>query len=192
MKKNTYMLSVFIVIFLFIAGCGSSSSNKVQDKNPNDALINSVKAQFIKEGFTIIDGLTIESPDKSISVTFPDNYVIVTKPEKGFEGVQYLGVHLKINDGISVIFAPAPKSPFRYNQDDKSIESKQKIFDKNNPKLEGTFNSRKINNNWFLVTQMKDGTVSYSTTGNKETEVEVTTKLLKSDLMKVVESIKFH
>ncbi len=191
MKKTITLLVAFLLVINLSFGCGNTPKKKAQSVDPKIAAIEKIKNHFKNQGFMIIEGWTIESPDKSISVTFPDNYIIVTKEDKSLESVQYLGVHPRINDGISVIFGPLPKNPFRYNMDDKAVEKYHNLFIKTNPQLKGFFNTRKIDGNWFIVTQTKDGTTSFSTSGNKSTEVDITSKLLKEDLMKVVESIKF-
>ena len=76
MKKRHVIFLICLFLSFLIMGCGGKSDDKAQVTKTNAELANEVKASAKKQGLNIYDGLTVFSPDKSISVTFPDHYVI--------------------------------------------------------------------------------------------------------------------
>ena len=172
-------------------GCGGKSDDKAQVTKTNAELANEVKASAKKQGLNIYDGLTVFSPDKSISVTFPDHYVILTK--KNDQVNQFVAIHVKHNKGINVMFAHLNRDVILYNSNDDLVNKHMENLYKKYPEYKGNVTMKKINNKWFLSDKFENGDIGLHTTSSKNTNVSLRgSKLLEDDMKKIAADIKIQ
>ena len=193
MRKTNVIIILMALLSLVLIGCGSSSdNNKQSNSNGKKYYSNSMISEdlvngFKKQGMEVIDTRLVASPDKTIFVTFPKNYIVVRKINTS----QYVGIEPKTNESISVFFfVNQPKDKIiEYNTDDNAMQKMREAFKKNNPSLANKMDAIKINNKWFCVTA-SDGDLGYTTGNNKGTEVSISApKALKSDVTKMLETL---
>lgn len=191
MKKRHVIFLICLFLSFLILGCGGKSDDKAQVTKTNAELANEVKASAKKQGLNIYDGLTVFSPDKSISVTFPDHYVILTK--KNDQVNQFVAIHVKHNKGINVMFAHLNRDVILYNSNDDLVNKHMENLYKKYPEYKGNVTMKKINNKWFLSDKFENGDIGLHATSSKNTNVSLRgSKLLEDDMKKIAADIKIQ
>lgn len=195
MRKTNVIIFFMVLLSLVLIGCGSSSDNIKQSNSnsngkkyySNSMISEELVNGFKKQGMEVVDTRLVASPDKTIFVTFPKNYIVVRKINTS----QYVGVEPNTNQSISVFFfVNQPKDKIiEYNTDDNSMQKMREAFKKNNPSLANKMDAIKINNKWFWFTT-SNGDLGYTTGNNKGTEVSISApSVLKTDVTKMLETL---
>lgn len=189
MKIRNVMFFICVLLSFLVLGCGGKSDNKAQVTKTNTELANEIKDRAKKQGLNIYEGLTVYSPDKSISVTFPNHYVILTKKDDQIS--QFVGIHVKHNKGINVMFAHLNGDVILYNSNDNLVNKHIEDLYKKHPEYKGNVTMKKINNKWFLSDTYENGDIGLHVTSSKKTNASLRgPKLLEDDLKKIAEDLK--
>ena len=199
MKKSKFFAVVCIIILsftlLFVLGCGGGQNNKVEQSKTIVEQANEVRKQAKKEGLVAIEGLTVSSIDKSITVKFPEHYVLL---KQAGEDEQYVGINVKNKLGMTVIFDATGLAKVPFNSDDKVLQRKNEALKKkyNNINNEEAY-YQKINNKWFLILNNKNKKITLFTTSSKGTSIMLITQnqsthFLKDDQREIAENIKIQ
>jgi|GEM_PF-6021546 len=193
MKKYIFLILACLILSFLLFGCGGNKSEKTSSSKEVAALKNDIINKYKKDGCEIIEGSTVYSPDKSVSVTLPESYVIVTMDDKCILGKQYQCIHAKNKDGISILFAPVNENSVPYNAESSFIRQKRELIKKNSTNSTESIDLQEINNKWFLVTHVKSKNHLLFASSNNNTEVTIAAPvILKDDLNKTASDIKFH